>query len=496
MDSAQESHRQFYDLAVCAGRSKQSSQTGFVHYCYEALDEGSHDTIPIVDNVLFSLGLVGTRHVEAILEAKSLLDKLLHFQDRSQTSQSRGNFPEYLHSYPHCKNRFTAVRLLAPFYWLLKNFSISIGKDLKEKLTKSSRLLLDYCTKMHKEDTVPFQMAIRIAAAYKAFGELWGDTSLRDRGIQLLAELKKQSEAADFGSWFCPEYIADTLVALQMAYSNSSKSPWSNFWQWLGESYQRASCCFLGPAIKTYQWRQEPKPTLYDLYLGYFTGAASYSSFIDHIYQLQGVLIQPIEEKIFEPTYPLIKQGEVAGYHWQLEHHSNYGLSLIQKMPLPVDLQKCYHPLFFTWGSKVGTQSFVCQGGNSSFIDFQVDANSFELFFHLTEPVQVEDKEKSREISFFVNQHEAMTIFVGDKASNTFQLGDTLFFKSAELGFSLSFHLVEGEGRFFGHISPGNRPAQTCTQGENRFQCFDWHIFLRTVRRPSACIVKAIFKIL
>ena len=106
------------ELALKAGRKRQSAVTGFVHL---------GDTIPIVENVGFALALLSSRTTENFLEGKEILQRLLHFQAES------GNFPIYLHQYPQCDDYATAGRLIAPFHWILHDFGKMLG-DLKPRL--------------------------------------------------------------------------------------------------------------------------------------------------------------------------------------------------------------------------------------------------------------------------------------------------------------------------------------------------------------------------
>ncbi len=87
------------EWALAAGRSLQSQQTGFVHY-YQ-VPSSSYQTIPLLENTYFILALFRSCLVEHIQEAKTLLKRLLEFQNLKE-NQSRGNFPVYLHEYPEC----------------------------------------------------------------------------------------------------------------------------------------------------------------------------------------------------------------------------------------------------------------------------------------------------------------------------------------------------------------------------------------------------------
>lgn len=115
-----------HELALKVGRQLQSPLTGLVHLCYE--EEGSRDTIPVLENVAFALALLRTRKSEQVLEAKAILEKILAFE-------VEGNFPIYLHDYPTCRDSWIIKRLSPYFFWAVKDFGAVLG-SLKARLER------------------------------------------------------------------------------------------------------------------------------------------------------------------------------------------------------------------------------------------------------------------------------------------------------------------------------------------------------------------------
>ena len=262
--------RQLYEFGVGAGRSKQSPQTNFVHFCYQSQDEEEHDTIPVYENVLFANALIRSRTAENVQEAKVILSKLLKFQNKDE-GMWKGNFPIYLHDYPECKDRFVSTHLLAPFYWMLRQFSTVLGSELTQQLKASAKVALDHSLGTHEHKPAPFHIAMKIAAGQKAFGDLFQNPEMVKRGEKLLEELKKQSEEPEFGTWYSPPYLADMFIALQMAYPKIQESPWINVWNKASETWHAQSCHYIGPGIRDFQRENEADVTLYDYFLGYFS---------------------------------------------------------------------------------------------------------------------------------------------------------------------------------------------------------------------------------
>ncbi|MGH2638627.1 MAG: hypothetical protein ACRDF4_05015 [Rhabdochlamydiaceae bacterium] len=119
------------ELAIRAGRARQSPQTGFVHHSYENSDRWS-ETIPIYENFCFALALFRTKIAENVLEAKALLDRLFAFQ----TSEG---FPIYLHEFPQCKSRKLEQKLSIVSQFLLRDFISILGDALRSKLERLIR---------------------------------------------------------------------------------------------------------------------------------------------------------------------------------------------------------------------------------------------------------------------------------------------------------------------------------------------------------------------
>ncbi len=114
------------ELALKAGRKRQSEITRFVHYCNEA-PEKSGETIPTYENFCFALALLRSRIVENILEAKALLEKLLAFQ-------IDGQFPVYLHEYPLCRYAGLGSKLYPVLFFILRDFHMVLGEPLRLQL--------------------------------------------------------------------------------------------------------------------------------------------------------------------------------------------------------------------------------------------------------------------------------------------------------------------------------------------------------------------------
>jgi hypothetical protein len=114
------------ELALKAGRKRQSEMTRFVHFCTEH-PEKSTETIPTYENFCFALALLRSRTAENVLEAKALLEKLLAFQVNAE-------FPVYLHEYPLCRYAGLKSKLYPVLFFILRDFHSVLGEKLREQL--------------------------------------------------------------------------------------------------------------------------------------------------------------------------------------------------------------------------------------------------------------------------------------------------------------------------------------------------------------------------
>ncbi|MBS4168925.1 hypothetical protein [Parachlamydia sp. AcF125] len=482
----EESLRYLNEQAVAKGKALQSPQTGFVHYFYHA-QETAHHTIPLVENGYFILALMRTKTIEQIKEAKELLDKILLFQNQS------GNFPIYLHEYPSCKDRFLGAHLLPIFYWILKDFHIILGQELKDRLIKATTSLALYALAAHEEKPGPYHLSLKCAAAWIALGEWLELPRLQTAGHQLLETFRMKGITV---AWGDPHCLGEILASLQMIYSEIAVSPWDFFWHYLSDTWHSPTGCYTGPARKVFQAGFQPQGSLYDLYLGYFEKTFPHRQTDGYPYELLASLIQPSKDP-FIPTSPLAKKGQALQEQWTLVKEEVYTYCFLENdKALDPSQYKGYHLFRLLWGTPSEVHSFVYQKSKSlTEIRCTAQKEHVELDLLLEGPAPQENGELEGEVNFFVDLHEGCRIFVDNIPATTFQLNDTLQLKSPLLSFSIQFQLTEGEAVFFGHILRGNRPAQILNKGEQRYEAYDWQIAIRTIKRSEKCRLKVLIDI-
>ena len=488
-----EKAKELLELSLVYGRRIISPQTGFIHHFYRSQDNEVQQSIPLHENLLFSLILLRTRLVENITEAKILIEKLLHFQNR-QINESTGNFPVYLHEYPACYDHFQSITLLAPLYWILKHYGRVLGQELKNRLEESIKAIFIYVDRLEETQEFPYSVSVRLAAARIAYGRLWNNQQEVERGESVLNKLQALNEV---DCWHTTEKLSDLIIALQMVYPSIKQSPWKVLWNYLETTWDQHSGAYVGPCIKEEQKKEEPSVGAYDYFLSYYTRHYTPRIKVAQISLLKVALLNPSED-VFDDFSAIVHSG---GTHWDnqwnliIQH--DWACALLEKQ---ANLTRChiktYSPFRLVWSDISRVHSFVCQSLNANKVTYTIDDSVFNLFFHLESCPDLNEREKQKEISFFLDFDPNQLIRVDGLRSSTFELGQSVTIQLGNRMFSLSFECLEGNGNFLGHIMRGNRPSQIEIKGENRFKSYDWAFFMRTIRRAENCIIRAQIRML
>ncbi len=286
--------------------------------------------------------------------------------------QVGSNFPVYLHEFPDCRDQKFANKLYPILFWLNQEFRHVLGDDLRAKVGQ-------------------------FLAAVSA------------------PTIREKTPAT-------PEALAEFMIASQVQGASIAD---------IAKTWDPFLCCYKGTHL---QEGYEPAVTLYDLFLGEFSGRFSKRALQDHPIHLRASLVYPCKEALeFEPR----------GTHFSFP---------------------------YLWGGPEQLHSLVCETKGE-----YRDGN----FLLLDGPV-----EEVMEIALYCDAHPSTELFVNGRRANTFCLGDEVVISSGSVQISLSFTLIEGQGRFWGHIFRSNRPGQL------KNGMYDWKIGVRTVKREGPCVLK------
>jgi len=427
-----ELYRKYNELALSFARKKKSDQTGFIHFYYSSKDDTDDQAIPVLENFLYAASLLRSKTAENITEGKAHLEKLLSFQ-------TEAGFPVYLHEYPQVKDRVLSFHLYALLQGIESEFHTVLGSDLKRKIEQALAKLQSNCQTALADFQVPLIAQVRLAAAQK-------DHSV----LEKLASTSRYPSQGDLGG---------ILAALFSIYPTLSGTPWESFWQEVQRHWHPDTLSYIGEGKQDHQQGFEPQATLLDLVMGLIYGKGSKRSLGETPHLFQAAWL------------PLIKEKEPVA----------------SETP---SIQIAENPFRCHWGTPERVHTLVCQGGNVRSKQVKRLETGVEILFELDALPETEDKEKLREIVFYLDYADAHTIRFNGHSSNTFHLQDPIEISSPPLKATLQFEVVEGSGQWMGHLMRGNRPSQIAAKGANRFQSYDWQIILRTLRRSENCKIR------
>lgn len=442
-----------YELAIEYGQKLISKQTGFIHL-YRGKDEGIHDTIPILENFCYAYALLRSRKKENIEKAKTLFDKLLPFQADS------GSFPIYLHEYPNCNSLCLPLYLLPIMHWIRTKYFHLLGSELIEKLALAEKELLMFAKKNQALFSTPFQYL------FFAILSLHEQDFNRDKLLEVQQELESKAFSFSTRTW---ETILLSYLVFEMDFGQQRLMEIAyNFYHEDLQSYA-------GPAYYQHQERFEPSCTFFDLFFTQdkiSTIRLSNPSFVH--------LLSPFIRTI--DFSHLNKNCDMNHEEYFLMQRENFSLFACKTMP---EIRKNgTHLLRILWKGQKQLHSLAIQEVFTA-VDTKLSENDIEMIFTL--PDEVPDREETMELSVYFNRSEENKIFVNGIKATSFHLEDKLELQSYHRNFTLSFSLVEGEGKFWGHIMRHNRPSQT---HKSTLECHDMKLALRTIGRSSKAKLK------
>lgn len=420
-----------FDLALLAGRKRQSPRTKMIHLFPE--EDSAADTIPLYENFCFAFSLFRQKTAEAIAEGKELIERLLPFQAPS------GNFPLYLHDFPRCWDPTLALKIAPIFIQLLRLFGAVLGAEFKEKIEASLEKMVDFAWKRHQEHP---------------FLPLWEDRLYACKKIPRTLGLPGADfSAQEWGEWILSSQIIDPG------------------YQSFPIPYNARLQLFTGSAIPLVIQKSGAKPMQDDRFL-------NHERYKGRVQEKGEPRPLPIEWLLAE------KEGK-----WTPRLLKDHPHQILCAAFLPFETSLAtseshvtlHHPFRLIWEGE-------------SLHTLTIPSTSSELLIDLVGDVEI-GRESLWESLFFCDFSSETEIFVEGKKATLFRLGDLIDIQTPQMSIQVVFTLREGEGDFCGHISRGNRPDQIACKGPLLYEAFDWRIGLRTLRRGGACQISVLLQI-
>lgn len=250
-----EGEKKLVSLALAAGKSLFSTQTGYLHCYLEDPKAVRQDPIPLVENFLYAYALLRSRFVQSVCEARELLWKLLSFE-------VQGRLPTYMHEYPECRSWHASIELLPVLFYLLQEGPIVLGEELYHRTDSCLKRVL--CT-LYEEQELPLFAQRRVDAVQRQYcppKEEW--------------KLDSPSQWAEF--CLCAQIAKVPL--------DEMLSVWNPvFHVYVGSQEQRI------------QEGEEPVVTLLDYFMGEAFSSFSSRAEKNTLQALRAILVQPFSNK-------------------------------------------------------------------------------------------------------------------------------------------------------------------------------------------------------
>lgn len=413
--------------ALQFGRDRQSKYTGFFHYCFE--DPASKETIPLLENFLFSFALFSTHTQVQMLEGKDLLLRLLKFQTEE------GLFPLYMHEFPVCRKPLANVKHLLALFHLFEAYGNLLGGEGKSALLLAIE---------------------KLDRALEAYRPLPPILAFQKGAFDYRS---KRGEKPSFQQAMTSSNMWEEYAYAASLLREEFSIPWH-------PTYHR----YAGPLIEERRKESIPEPTIFD-----------------HL------LMQAGEREEIQALHALLALDATYSFApyslpgWEFYEQDPFYLIFLSRMDGASEEKRSpYLHLFEVFNKE---HSLVCQESRMKEVHLSKTPIGFEALF--TYPV--EGKEEDVELSLFINREPTARIMINEVRATCFALQDKIEIFLGEGRIGVTFQIVEGEGEFVGHLSYGNRPAQISKKVKEEYAAFDWKISLRTLTRSPHFVLKAQF---
>lgn len=412
--------------ALKAARHYVKPETGYLHFH----PNGDHVTIPLYENFCYILALFKTKEKEEVEKGIDLLAKLLPFQNEE------GLFPLYLHEYPVARDQILAFNHLKPLIEIAK-FNAVI--PFRDKLNKAIE---------------------KLKSALKQFLSEKNPASFN---AHILSQLVQEKEIPlEFSRGTGSSELAEKLMHKQ----------WD---EWLPLMWYPPTKRYIGPAFREKEEGYEAEDNLLYFLLGHKPSKPSLAA-------IHSVLINDLKT---EPAFTAVKtERTMDGYRFGIWQEKDFAISCLDKRP---DFPQYNQP-----GCKVlqiitGPHTLVLEGNIGKSTRFEFVENGVDVYIELKETMELEDREKQREINLFFDNRIA--IRPSGKEATLFYFNEPISLL-AEKPITLTFSVAKGQGDFACHVMNENRSSQ-----KNTSQTFDKAIGIRTLRRDPNLVVKASFRL-
>ncbi len=443
--------RHCIDLACTSGKNSQQQESGYV-----ASDKG----ICLYDNFLFSLALLRSKMHENVFEAKRLLERLLFLQQNFPTVAWQGNFPVYLHEFPHCKEHTHAVRCLIILLWIYRDFHHILGQEMVGRLKTAITQLTVFCHQV--ASSFPYWAKVSFTACQHVSRSLFQEAAPA-------GPFPDFSDTSDLRIWGDVTALSEMIAAFNLY----PEGPYAPFFDYLGKTWDAQSALYAGPV---YCMRSQ-EPLLYDYCMGISHGKLSKKADMPQHAALICALAAPLPQ-LSSVEAVFTESCSTDQYCWNILQNPSWRMSTIIGNFRREEMTGVYPACLFADAHALYIQP---QQGHLAAMPAP-----HEMIFEVPGEVFEVEKQKHEVLCFWTQAHKETEVTVAGLKASCFTLADALHIRLGSKRFCLSFSVLGGEKpAFLGHIRRGNRMGQT-----KRFGACDTEVVISAVRGKGPCQLK------
>jgi len=409
------------DAILSAAKMQVSSESGFIHQDRGAL-------IPLWDNALYAYALMKAHTVEQVQEGRSRLKRVLAFQIHE--GSDKGFFPSLLSDFPFSHDRHLQARLYLLFLLFLKE---AVGADLKKELEKVLKEMSLAIQNIYDHLPVALQLVIRMS-----------DGSIDANIVRNVLANVAAIQIGDLGALVLAVlHLQPTLLPEII--------PLMDFWA--------PNVGRIRVLQTTVQQHAGVIPTtLFDFALFALNGMEVPKEKLG----LEYALIPDLSPVSFVPKQEVQTDGcqSTLGSTYMIATNSS---------------STPYHLFFRNWSMVVSSSKCTVEheGGVIRLLP-----KEGEFVF---------EKEAAPLFSIYWNHHCGNhnlrgSFLVEGSHANIVRSGESIRVEMMDGGFEVTYTIEACD--VLGHVVRGNRPAEVCAKGANRFSSYDWQFFVRPVRAP------------
>lgn len=436
-----------------------SDETKLIHLSYEKRPFSRSDSAPIYHNFLYALILLRTKQRSKMEEAMHLLERLLHFQIID--GDASGNFPRYIHEYPYSDRRFEVVDPLLAIYWIYRDFSIVLPKELKAKLNLAIQKAVNYLANLIQTTDYTYLIKVQVFSLLKVYGDLFENQSWSSIGQFGL------DEAMSLGcnkGWGSVRHLSKMVLYLSLFAQEGDSMHLEVFWSFLKQTWHENIKVYAGPGLNEHFYEGSQEVTLYHYFMDKETKLFD-ADFMEAALISTNTLTS--SSKVQDSLSYALTPFEI---HQELSNQYSYSYFNLDK----IDWEKRggFYPFKLMFkGAAKSSDSFVLQMGSFATVE-QLDKKKLLITFESDPALELD-------ITFFGNLSSDVEILSNNNKATMFDLSHPIEFKYEYLKVLMTFPNLKSDRGIYGQLLRDNRRSQMIKSFNH---IYDWRLYFRKTK--------------